>query len=894
MNCKIFSKSRSMKNDYNIIHLLYLSCFLILSQDAFCAMRGRPVLNASRTTFVADNGQLLRGPYTSSEWGDPAPTNELANMKNLGFNAVHIYGECFDINYPKTGSTAPGYSAARIDRVVKDTRDLGLYLVITIGNGANNGNYNLQYVNDFWKFYSQRYANETHVIFEIQNEPVAWGPPYSATNATPTGALDMEITVYNTIRQYAPNTPVLLFSYSVLGGTGGANSALQDIKLFNQSVFGNQNAIWTNIAVGFHGYAGAKDAEIAVSNILKAGYPMFMTEFIGEVWGDNRGGQDIELTAALERLGVSWNSFVFIPPWGVSDNVTRADAYKDRIINSGLSWTPDYGTFPAKRSVYGNGGLPRSTPDYVNNKLSGVLRIQAEDFDNGGKNVAYFNANTSNIGGQYRTTETVSIGSTSDIDGGYVVSGNATGDWLEYSLKVPVAGVYDLRLRVAGTSAGQLQVLSAGKDLTGTWTLPNTGGAQTWTTVNKSILLGSGHQKLRINVLAQGFNLNWIELSPITKGPLTDGTYKFLNTSTGQSLDVNSTNTLFTAAASSSTTQNWKLQHLGGSLYRIESPSNNWTWDTWFGPLHLTGWWGAGGDRSFIIVPTTGDNFRVLRSGAGLSMEPTSKNPADLNFAVWTGTNAQQWKITSTAKPQGPYNGVVHQIPGTIQAEEYDLGGNGVAYSDDSPGSAVTPIVNYRTDEDVDIETCTDAGGGYSLGYATAGEWLEYTVNVAATGNYNLDLRVACNGDGRTVSFAMDGTDIATNIAIPNTNGWQAWTTTSVNNVPLTAGQHVLRLTIGVTDYVNLNHFTFSSVITGAEDVLHQNGLLVYPNPFHHTMVLSKSGAYTYKIHDMSGRLQLKGEGEGETILGASLENGIYLLSLQSNEGSQVLKIQKK
>lgn len=869
-----------------------MSCILLLSQDALCAMRGRPMLNANRTTFVADNGQLLRGPYTSSEWGDPAPTNEIANMKNLGFNAVHIYGECFDINYPKAGSTAPGYSAARIDRVVKDTRDLGLYLVITIGNGANNGNYNLQYVNDFWKFYAQRYANETHVIFEIQNEPVAWGPPYSATNATPTGALDMEITVYNTIRQYAPNTPVLLFSYSVLGGTGGANSALQDIKLFNQSVFGNPNAVWTNIAVGFHGYAGAKDAEIAVSNILKAGYPMFMTEFIGEVWGDNRGGQDIELTAALERLGVSWNSFVFIPPWGVSDNVTRADAYKDRIINSGLSWTPDYGTFPAKRSVYGNGGLPRSTPDYVNNKLSGVLRIQAEDFDNGGKNVAYYNANTSNTGGQYRTTETVGIETTSDVDGGYVVSGNATGDWLEYSLKVPVPGVYDLRLRVAGTSAGQLQVLSAGKDLTGTWTLPNTGSTQTWTTVTKSILLGSGHQKLRINVLAQGFNLNWIELSPITKGPLADGTYKFLNTSTGQSLDVNSTNTLFTAAASSSTTQNWKLQHLGGSLYRIESPSNNWTWDTWFGPLHLTGWWGAGGDRSFIIVPTTGDNFRVLRSGAGLSMEPTTKNPADLNFAVWTGTNAQQWKITSTTKPRGPYNGTIGQIPGTIQAENFDVGGNNIAYYDASAGN--TGGATFRTDEDVDIENCSDVGGGYSIGYATAGEWLEYTVNVTASGNYDLDLRVACNGTGRTVSVSMDGTTIANNVAIPNTAAWQTWQTVTVKNVPLTAGQKVMRLTIGAVDYVNINYLTFNSVITDISDDLSTLNINIYPNPFEDQLFVETEGEFHYQFMNTLGVVLEEGTVADKVVLDNKLSKGVYLLKVKKEDLSRLVKLVKE
>ena len=64
------------------------------------AQRGRPAFNAARTTFVADNGQLLRGPFTSTEWGNPPPYNNILAIKDIGFNAIHLYGECFDINYP--------------------------------------------------------------------------------------------------------------------------------------------------------------------------------------------------------------------------------------------------------------------------------------------------------------------------------------------------------------------------------------------------------------------------------------------------------------------------------------------------------------------------------------------------------------------------------------------------------------------------------------------------------------------------------------------------------------------------------------------------------------------------------------------------------------------------
>jgi len=258
-------------------------------------------------------------------------------------------------------------------------------------------------------------------------------------------------------------------------------------------------------------------------------------------------------------------------------------------------------------------------------------------------------------------------------------------------------------------------------------------------------------------------------------------------------------------------------------------------------------------------------------------------------------------KATSTAitvkvnVAQGPYNGIIHQIPGIIQVEEYDLGGNGIAYSDDSPGSAVTPVVNFRTDEDVDIEACTDAGSGYNLGFATAGEWLEYTVNVAASNVYGLDLRVACNGDGRTVSLSIDGNAIANNIAIPNTGGWQTWTTTTANQpVQLTAGQHVLRMTVGATSYVNINYLNFRSIILGlgSED---EHGMTLSPNPFTSGgLIIGKEGDFKYDITDMKGVLMEKGQGVNQQAVGTHLSPGIYLLSVKSEGGVFVKKIIKQ
>lgn len=162
--------------------------------------------------------------------------------------------------------------------------------------------------------------------------------------------------------------------------------------------------------------------------------------------------------------------------------------------------------------------------------------------------------------------------------------------------------------------------------------------------------------------------------------------------------------------------------------------------------------------------------------------------------------------------PQQPYGGAPHAIPGTIECEEFDLGGADFAYYDDSPGTDVDPAPDYRTDEDVDIEECSDTGGGYNLGWTSSGEWLEYTTNVEVAGTHKIEIRVACNDDGRNIALSADGVSINDNISVPNTGGWQTWETVTVNDVELKAGEQVIRLTIGSEDYVNLNKMTFVAV----------------------------------------------------------------------------------
>jgi hypothetical protein len=154
-------------------------------------------------------------------------------------------------------------------------------------------------------------------------------------------------------------------------------------------------------------------------------------------------------------------------------------------------------------------------------------------------------------------------------------------------------------------------------------------------------------------------------------------------------------------------------------------------------------------------------------------------------------------------------------VPGLIQAEDFDNGGEGVAYHDLTTANEGG---SYRTTTGVDIEATTDTGGGYNVGWALAGEWLKYTVNVAAAGTYTLDLRVASNGAGGTFHVESNGVNKTGTLSVPNTGAWQTWTTISVP-VQLSAGQQVLRLafdTLGINGYTgNFNWLKLTAVSSG-------------------------------------------------------------------------------
>lgn len=143
--------------------------------------------------------------------------------------------------------------------------------------------------------------------------------------------------------------------------------------------------------------------------------------------------------------------------------------------------------------------------------------------------------------------------------------------------------------------------------------------------------------------------------------------------------------------------------------------------------------------------------------------------------------------------------------PITVQAEDY------ATFNELTAGNSGG---QYRPNEPVDIEATTDTGGGFNVGWVSAGEWLQYPLTIASASSYQAQLRVAVPSAGRKVHLEVDGVNTSGSITLPVTGGWQTWSTVSLPAQSLSAGAHTVRL-VFETDGMNVNWLKVAAVSGG-------------------------------------------------------------------------------
>jgi endoglucanase Acf2 len=268
--------------------------------------------------------------------------------------------------------------------------------------------------------------------------------------------------------------------------------------------------------------------------------------------------------------------------------------------------------------------------------------------------------------------------------------------------------------------------------------------------------------------------------------------------------------------------------------------------------------------------------------------------------------------VLVTVLPSGtPYFGAPVAVPGRIEAENYDLGGEGLAYHDVNANNIG---MLYRTTEGVDLEGA--AGGGYDVYWIVAGEWLEYTFSVAQAGYYDFIPYVATVPGFGNFTLSIDNVDVSGKRPVPSTGGFQFWTPKRVEAVPLAAGTHIMRFDFDSdTDKTgwlfSLNYIDVERVIpSGVGDDVVPGALTAarsYPNPFNPQTtiecVVPAEGPVRLAVYDARGRqVRVLADGrlpagahtvawDGRDDGGRSLASGVYFLRFEAAGAARVGKL---
>jgi len=153
---------------------------------------------------------------------------------------------------------------------------------------------------------------------------------------------------------------------------------------------------------------------------------------------------------------------------------------------------------------------------------------------------------------------------------------------------------------------------------------------------------------------------------------------------------------------------------------------------------------------------------------------------------------------------QTPYGGTPSDVDATLglndfPAREWDEGGHGIAFND-QPGHQGGEGTWRATDG---VESYTRSSGPPTvMSYAQLDEWVEYTVNVAQAGDYEVTLLVAAGQGDRQVHIGFDKTGGQTwsqyqggTTTASDTGNWNTFAETSPVTVSLDPGVQVMRLT---------------------------------------------------------------------------------------------------
>ena len=384
---------------------------------------------------------------------------------------------------------------------------------------------------------------------------------------------------------------------------------------------------------------------------------------------------------------------------------------------------------------------------------------------------------TWNKGYQYRNDGVDIENCEDDTTNGYNVCWTEDEEWMLYTVVVDSTGGYDLTIRYASLNRdGAISILVDNKEQVNRFVLPATGGYAGWQSLTiPDIILSSGQQEIKVLIDRGGVNLNYMKLE--LKKKVNEIPVKAVSAQTneeGTFIYLNFNKELLEESVSA---EGFALQ-IDGKAVGVSSAEWNHELTSSI-KIHF----------EYEVVDQS--MIQLSYSGGGITASDGSVLEDFENLAV---QNNLPVHIT---------------IPAHFEAEDYEH--------------------NFGLEK----ESTTDIGGGYNMGYTNTGDYLDYRILVEDSGQYKLEVRVACNASAGILEIQQrnEKGDVLQKeqINIPVTGGWQNWQTVSTT-MKLNPGRNILRLLI-VRPEFNINWFSFDDIGNINHLPSFEGTFQLYPNP---------------------------------------------------------------
>lgn len=180
---------------------------------------------------------------------------------------------------------------------------------------------------------------------------------------------------------------------------------------------------------------------------------------------------------------------------------------------------------------------------------------------------------------------------------------------------------------------------------------------------------------------------------------------------------------------------------------------------------------------TFVIEPAP-----IVSSSSVVSTSSSSSKSSSSSLSSLKSSSSVSWSASSSSSRLTTY------LPGKIEAE------------------------NYFAMSGIQTESCSE--GTLNVGWIDTGDWLDYQVVLtdlanagsSMTKNCTVNFRVACISSTGSIDLSVNGVKQFT-IKVPNTGGWQTWTTISTNlNLTSFTYPSTVRLYASGSPW-NLNYF---------------------------------------------------------------------------------------